>query len=72
MSLQDQGGCYECGISNEDWELLHQGPLSLIGEVKDDGVVWFNQNPHAWPKGTKFYAQLLVTPDDTTPSSTEA
>lgn len=27
-----------------------------IGEVKENGVVWFNQNPHAHPVGTLFYA----------------
>lgn len=29
--------------------------LQLIGEVKEGGVVWANQNPHAYPIGTKFY-----------------
>lgn len=29
-----------------------------IGEVKESGVVWANQNPHAYPIGTKFYAAL--------------
>ena len=29
-----------------------------IGEVRENGVVWFDQNPHAYPVGTKFYAAL--------------
>ena len=28
----------------------------LIGEMRENGVNWFNQNPHAHPLGTKFYA----------------
>jgi hypothetical protein len=27
-----------------------------IGEVRGNGVQWFDQNPHAYPVGTKFYA----------------
>ena len=26
-----------------------------IGEMKENGVTWFKQNPHAYPVGTKFY-----------------
>ena len=29
-----------------------------IGEMQQNGVNWFNQNPHAHPIGTKFYAVL--------------
>ena len=31
-------------------------PMYLLGEMREGGVVWFNQNPHAHPMGTKFYA----------------
>ena len=27
-----------------------------VGEMKENGVTWFKQNPHAYPVGTKFYA----------------
>ena len=27
-----------------------------IGEMKENGVTWYKQNPHAYPVGTKFYA----------------
>ena len=30
----------------------------LLGETREEGVVWFNKNPHAYPIGTKFYALL--------------
>lgn len=33
----------------------------LIGEVKENGVTWYKQNPHAYPIGTKFYAQPPIT-----------
>lgn len=72
MSLKDQGGCYECGVSTEDWELLHKGPMVLIGTAGVDGVVWSGPNPHCWPVGTKIYAQLPEKKDDASPSSTEA
>ena len=26
-----------------------------IGEMKENGVTWFKQNPHAYTVGTKFY-----------------
>ena len=26
-----------------------------IGEMKENGVTWYKQNPHAYPVGTKFY-----------------
>jgi hypothetical protein len=32
----------------------------LLGEMREGGVVWFNQNPHAHPVGTKFYADKKV------------
>jgi len=28
----------------------------LLGETRENGVVWFDQNPHAFPLGTQFYA----------------
>lgn len=28
----------------------------LLGKVRDGVVVWFDQNPHAFPEGTEFYA----------------
>ena len=31
-------------------------PSVLIGEMRRNGVVWFNQNPHAWPLGTTYFA----------------
>ena len=31
-------------------------PRHLLGEMSSTGVIWFNQNPHAHPIGTKFYA----------------
>ncbi|MDR5797206.1 hypothetical protein QCE49_27805 [Caballeronia sp. LZ008] len=31
-----------------------------IGEVRENGVTWFKQNPHAFPEGTKFYAEPIV------------
>lgn len=50
--------CHECGILDSQWELLKYGDLVPIGETRENGVVWYDQNPHAWPKGTKFYAQV--------------
>ena len=41
--------------------VLYTHPLVVtdeIGEVRENGVVWFDQNPHAYPVGTKFYAAL--------------
>lgn len=29
-----------------------------LGEVKENGVVWDNQNPHSYPIGTAFYAKM--------------
>lgn len=38
-------------------ELLDTAEVSEpIGEMKENGVTWFKQNPHAYPVGTKFYA----------------
>lgn len=36
-------------------------PMYLLGEMREGGVVWFNQNPHAHPVGTKFYADKEAT-----------
>ena len=33
----------------------HDGEVVCIGEVHERGVVWFDQNPHAHPVGTRFY-----------------
>ncbi|AZQ55981.1 Lar family restriction alleviation protein [Burkholderia cenocepacia] len=30
--------------------------MKLLGETRENGVVWFDQNPHAFPIGTTFYA----------------
>lgn len=30
--------------------------LVEIGEMRESGVIWHKQNPHAHPLGTKFYA----------------
>lgn len=30
--------------------------MHVLGEMRENGVVWFDQNPHAYPLGTKFYA----------------
>lgn len=49
--------CLQCGVTQSDWNLLQQGKLVVIGEVRDNGVTWFNRNPHAWPLGTLIYAQ---------------
>ena len=32
--------------------------FKLLGETRSNGVVWFDQNPHAFPLGTTFYAKL--------------
>ena len=32
----------------------------LIGEVRENGVIWFKHNPHACPIGTKFYAREFL------------
>lgn len=34
---------------------LRSEPVA-IGEMNEGGVYWHNQNPHAYPIGTKFYA----------------
>lgn len=34
-----------------------------IGEVRENGVVWFGQNPHAHPIGTRFYTSPRVVGD---------
>lgn len=43
---------------------LETAPLAsreeAIGEMRDNGVTWYNQNPHAYPFGTKFFAVLPV------------
>jgi hypothetical protein len=60
----------EC-VRNGDWPTIERAFTELyeelqaarrtvsgqeaIGEVKDHGVQWFDQNPHAYPVGTKFY-----------------
>lgn len=38
---------------------LHIKFGNAIGEVRNGGVVWFNKNPHAFPEGTKFYAEEI-------------
>lgn len=35
-----------------------------IGEVRENGVVWFGQNPHAHPIGTRFYTSPRVVDAD--------
>lgn len=42
-----------------------------IGEVRKFGVVWFKQNPHAHPIGTKFYVQEPFSWEATTPVYTK-
>jgi hypothetical protein len=54
---KEENFCYQCGVTQFDWDLLEQGKLVLIGEVRENGVNWFNRNPHAWPLGTLIYAQ---------------
>lgn len=43
------------GAITEDG-VTHFAIAHLLGEMRANGVVWFNQNPHAHPLGTKFYA----------------
>ena len=43
------------GAITEDG-VTHFAIAHLLGEMRDRGVVWFDQNPHAHPVGTKFYA----------------
>ena len=43
------------------------GPNELFGEVRDGVVVWFDQNPHAYPEGTRFYAQRRREPSNLKP-----
>jgi len=38
---------------------LHIKFGNAIGEVRNGSVVWFNKNPHAFPEGTKFYAEEI-------------
>ena len=42
---------------------VQRGDAACIGEVRDVGVVWFKDNPHAHALGTRFY---------TTPPATDA
>ena len=35
----------------------HRRRLTLIGESRPGGVVWFGVNPHGHPAGTRFYAE---------------
>ena len=43
-----------------------------IGEVRENGVVWFGQNPHAHPIGTRFYTSPRVVDDDMLDAACEA
>ena len=43
------------GAITEDG-VTHFAIAHLLGEMRNKGVVWFDQNPHAHPVGTKFYA----------------
>lgn len=38
----------------------------LLGEMRENGVVWFDQNPHAFPVGTQFYAALARSEGEVT------
>jgi hypothetical protein len=38
------------------WNRRTVSGQEAIGEVRGNGVQWFDQNPHAYPVGTKFYA----------------
>ena len=44
--------------------------FKLLGETRDNGVVWFDQNPHAFPVGSKFYVETKDT--DANPTSRSA
>ena len=47
----------QLNITHQDLRaLLDKAEVSEpIGEMKENGVTWFKQNPHAYQVGTKFY-----------------
>ncbi len=53
-------GWDQCDMDEVDRLDSTQGTsaLVLLGETRDEGVVWFDKNPHAFPKGTQFYAAI--------------
>lgn len=65
LELAREAGGVKLSLEFQTWKITEPGLLrfaaliqqqmELIGEVKESGVVWANQNPHAYPIGTKFY-----------------
>lgn len=54
MSMLDEAWKAMCEASPPS------GGEVCIGEVRENGVVWFGQNPHAHPIGTRFYTSPRV------------
>lgn len=49
--------CYHQDLYNRIDAALAEPEQEPIGKVTESGVVWANQNPHAFPIGTKFYTK---------------
>lgn len=60
-SLNDYDAKSICDMAEKHRQACEQAPF---GEVTKYGVVWANQNPHAYPIGTKFYAELPLPPEE--------